>query len=187
MIQVERTALPEVLLITPRRFVDARGWFCETWNTRALAAAGLDWPDFVQDNHSHSTRRHTLRGLHFQHPPHAQDKLVRCTRGAIRDVVVDIRAGAPSYGTWIRVELSAENGTQLFVPKGFAHGVLTLTDTCEVQYKCTDHYAPSFEAAILWNSLGIDWGVADPILSGKDASAPPFSQLETPFRFESLP
>lgn len=126
MIQVEHTALPEVLLITPRRFVDARGWFCETWNTRALAAAGLDWPDFMQDNHSHSTRRHTLRGLHFQSPPHAHDTLVRCSRGAILDVAVDVRRGSPTYGDYIAVELSAENWSQFFVPKGFLHGFLTL-------------------------------------------------------------
>lgn len=182
--QIETTDLPGVVVITPRRFGDARGWFSETWNQAALHAAGLDWPDFVQDNHSFSAPRHTLRGLHYQRPPHAQDKLVRCSRGRILDVAVDARTGSPHYGKWVGVELTAENGRQLYVPKGFLHGFLTLTEDCEVQYKCTDIYAPDCDGAILWNSVGIDWGVDVPVLSDKDASAQVFADFDSPFRFE---
>ncbi len=180
---IEPTALREVLCLKPRRFGDARGWFSETWNRTALRDAGLDWPDFVQDNHSYSAPRHTLRGLHYQRPPHAQDKLVRCSRGAVLDVAVDARAGSPEYGQWVAVELTAENGVQVFVPKGFLHGFLTLTEDCEVQYKCTDVYAPECDGAVRWDSVGIDWGTDAPILSDKDARAVPFSQFETPFQF----
>ncbi len=182
--QIETTTLPGVLQITPRRFGDARGWFSETWNRAALAEAGLDWPDFVQDNHSYSQPRHTLRGLHYQRPPHAQDKLVRCSRGVILDVAVDIRAGSATFGQHVAVELSAANGAQLFVPKGFLHGFLTLTEDCEVQYKCTDVYAPECDGAVRWDSLGIDWGMDAPILSEKDAKAPLFSDFVSPFRME---
>lgn len=172
------------VLITPRRFGDARGWFMETWNRATLQAASLDWPDFVQDNHSYSAARHTLRGLHYQRPPHAQDKLVRCTRGAVLDVAVDIRAGSPTYGQHVTTELSAENGAQLYVPKGFLHGFMTLTPDCEVQYKCSDIYAPDCDGAVLWNSLGIDWGTDAPILSDKDARAGHFGDFVTPFQFQ---
>lgn len=172
------------VLVTPRRFGDARGWFCETWNRAALAEAGLIWPDFVQDNHSFSSPRHTLRGLHFQRPPRAQDKLVRCTRGVILDVAVDIRKGAPTYGQHVAVELSAEIGAQLYVPKGFLHGFLTLTEDCEVQYKCTDIYAPECDGAVRWDTCGIDWGSDAPVLSDKDAKAPHFSDFVSPFSFE---
>ncbi|MDD7971968.1 dTDP-4-dehydrorhamnose 3,5-epimerase [Roseinatronobacter alkalisoli] len=176
--------IPGPVLVTPRRFGDARGWFCETWNRTRLRASGLDWPEFVQDNHSFSAPRHTLRGLHFQRPPHAQDKLVRCSRGAVLDVAVDARKGSATYGQWVSVELSAATGTQLYVPKGFLHGFLTLTDDCEVQYKCTDIYAPDCDGAVRWNSLGIDWGTEAPVLSEKDAQAMPFAQFETPFHAE---
>lgn len=170
-----------VFLITPRRFGDARGWFSESWSPRTLASQGLLLPEFVQDNHSYSAPRHTLRGLHFQSPPHAQDKLVRCTRGAIWDVAVDVRCGSPTYGTWVAVELSAENGSQLFVPKGFLHGFLTLTEDCEVQYKCSDYYVPDCDGAVRWDTLDIDWGTDAPVLSNKDASALPFSAFVSPF------
>lgn len=182
--QIEHFGISGPILVVPRRFGDARGWFCETWNRASLAAAGLDWPDFVQDNHSYSAPRHTLRGLHFQRPPHAQDKLVRCSRGTILDVAVDARVGSPWYGQHVAVELSADTGAQLFVPKGFLHGFLTLTEDCEVQYKCTDVYAPDCDGAVAWNSLGIDWGTDAPMLSDKDAKAPHFSDFESPFRFE---
>ncbi|MFN4058678.1 MAG: dTDP-4-dehydrorhamnose 3,5-epimerase [Roseinatronobacter sp.] len=171
-------------LITPRRFGDARGWFVETWNQRSLEAAGLHWPAFVQDNHSFSAQRHTLRGLHYQRAPRAQDKLVRCTRGVILDVAVDIRRGAPTFGQHVAVELSAENGAQLYVPKGFLHGFLTLAEDCEVQYKCTDTYAPDCDGAVRWDSVGIDWGTDAPVLSDKDARAPVFADFETPFDYE---
>lgn len=184
--RIEQTAIADVLVITPRRFGDARGWFCETWNRDSLRQAGLALPDFVQDNHSYSAQRHTLRGLHYQRPPRAQDKLVRCTRGAIRDVAVDVRAGSPHYGKWVAVELSAENGAQLYIPKGFLHGFLTLTEDCEVQYKCTDTYAPECDGAVHWDSLGIDWGATAPVLSDKDAGAVPFAEFDSPFRFEGM-
>jgi dTDP-4-dehydrorhamnose 3,5-epimerase len=181
---VEPTDLPDVLILTPRRFGDARGWFAETWNAARMAEAGLDLP-WVQDNHSLSAAKGTLRGLHFQSPPRAQDKLVRCTAGAILDVAVDIRTGSPSYGRWVAVELSAENGRQLFVPKGFLHGLLTLTDGAEVQYKCTDYYSPDHDGAVRWDdpALGIDWGITTPILSDKDARAPLLAEIANPFRW----
>ena len=142
--------------------------------------------EFVQDNHSLSREVGTLRGLHFQAPPHAQAKVVRCGRGAIFDVAVDIRRGSPTYGEWEGYELTAENGDQLYVPVGFAHGFLTLEPDSEIVYKCSDYYAPETEGAILWNDpdIGIDWPTkADPILSDKDAVAPLISELESPFIF----
>lgn len=182
--QIATTDLPGVIIVTPRRFGDARGWFSETWNLASLRAAGLDWPEFVQDNHSFSGPCHTLRGLHYQRPPHAQDKLVRCTRGVILDVAVDARAGSPSYGRHVAVELSAATGAQLFVPKGFLHGFLTLTEDCEVQYKCTDIYAPDCDGSVAWDSVGIDWGTSAPVLSEKDARAVPFADFDSPFTYE---
>ena len=185
--KIEPTSLGGVLILEPRRFGDARGWFSETWNAATLAAAGLDLA-FVQDNQSFSAPRHTLRGLHFQRPPHAQDKLVRCTRGAIRDVAVDIRRGSPTWGQWVAVELSAETGRQLLVPRGVLHGFLTLTPDAEVQYKCTDFYAPDCEGAVAWDDpdLGIDWGLdgALPVLSARDAAAPRLAAIDTPFVWE---
>lgn len=185
--QIEQTALPGVVVISPRRFGDARGWFSETWNADRMAGAGLDL-HFVQDNHSFSATPGTLRGLHYQRPPHAQDKLVRCTRGAIFDVAVDIRKGSPSYGKWVGVELSAENGRQLLIPKGFLHGFVTRTADCEVQYKCTDLYAPDCDGGIRWDdpTIGIDWGLGDmpPVLSDKDAVAPLLAGFDSPFTWE---
>ena len=183
--QLDPTALPGVMILTPARFGDARGWFSETWNAARMAEAGLDLA-FVQDNHSFSAEKGTLRGLHFQRPPRAQDKLVRCTRGTILDVAVDIRKGSPHYGQWVGIELSAENGKQLLVPKGFLHGFLTLTPDCEVQYKCTDTYAPDCDGAVAWNSAGIDWGLngGTPVLSAKDAAAPALADFDSPFTYE---
>lgn len=181
--QVSPTSLPEVLLITPRRFGDARGWFSEVWSRGTLRAHGIDL-DFVQDNHSYSAEKGTLRGLHYQAPPHAQDKLVRCTRGAIFDVAVDIRTGSPSYGQWVGVELTSDTGAQLLVPKGFLHGFVTLTADTEVQYKCSDIYAPECDGAVRWDSLGIDWPLTGaPILSDKDAAATPFAEFSSPFSY----
>lgn len=176
--------LDGVFLITPKRFGDHRGFFSETWNRAALAEAGIDI-DFVQDNHSMSAARGTLRGLHYQSPPHAQDKLVRCTRGAIWDVAVDVRATSPTYGQHFGTELTAQSGAQLLVPKGFLHGFVTLTEDTEVMYKCSDYYAPEADGSVLWSSVGIDWpGDADPILSAKDAAAPAFADWQTPFSGE---
>ncbi len=182
--QIEPTAIPEVVILTPRRFGDARGWFMETWNAARMADAGLDLP-WVQDNHSFSAAKGTLRGLHFQSPPRAQDKLVRCTRGALLDVAVDIRSGSPTFGRHVAVELTPDNGRQLFVPKGFLHGFVTLTDDTEIQYKCTDLYAPDHDGAVRWNdpALGIDWGTTTPTLSDKDAMAPLLADIGQPFRY----
>lgn len=184
--QIEQTALPGVVILTPRRFGDDRGWFTETWNAATMAAAGLDVA-FVQDNHSFSAPVGTLRGLHYQRPPRAQDKLVRCTRGAIFDVAVDIRKGSPTFGRWVGVELTAENGRQLFVPKGFLHGFVTRLPDTEVQYKCSDLYAPDCDGGIRWDdpALGIDWAITgEPVLSAKDKVAPLMATFDSPFEWE---
>lgn len=184
MTTVTRLAIPDVLLITPARHGDARGFFSETYNARTLAAAGFDIA-FVQDNHSCSGRRGTVRGLHFQAPPHAQDKLIRVTRGAVYDVAVDIRRGSPTYGRHVAAELSAENWSQLLVPKGFAHGFITLTETAEVLYKVTEYYAPAAEQGLLWNdpAMGIGWpiGREQAVINARDAAWPTLAELESPF------
>ena len=179
--QIEETALPGVLVLTPARHGDARGFFSESWNRRTLEEAGVHLPEFVQDNHSLSAKAGTLRGLHYQAPPHEQGKLVRCGRGALYDVAVDGRRGSATYGQWVGVELSFENGRQLWVPPGFLHGFVTLTDETEVVYKCTGFYDKAADGAVRWDSVGIDWGVADPILSDKDKAAVPFAQWQSPF------
>ncbi|MCL6285648.1 dTDP-4-dehydrorhamnose 3,5-epimerase [Ruegeria sp. 2012CJ41-6] len=182
--EIERTALSGILVLTPARFGDVRGFFSESWNRRTLTDFGIEL-DFVQDNHSLSARAGTVRGLHFQAPPHAQDKLVRCGRGALFDVVVDIRKGSPTYGHWTGVDLSAENGKQLLVPTGFLHGFVTREPDTEICYKCTDYYAPDCDGAVRWDSCGIDWGFAgDPILSDKDAIAPALAEFDSPFLWE---
>jgi dTDP-4-dehydrorhamnose 3,5-epimerase len=186
--QIENTPLPGVLLITPPRLGDARGWFSESYNAPKLAALGVSTV-FVQDNHSFSATPGTLRGLHFQAPPHAQDKLVRCSRGVIFDVAVDIRTGSPTYGQWYGAELSAENGQQLLVPKGFLHGFVTRVADTEVQYKCSDIYAPDCDGGLRWDDpdIGIDWGLSgDPVLSAKDAVAPFLSTFQSPFKWEGV-
>ncbi|WP_171208246.1 MULTISPECIES: dTDP-4-dehydrorhamnose 3,5-epimerase [unclassified Ruegeria] len=182
--QVEETALPGVVVLTPKRFSDERGFFSESWNKNTLATHGIEF-DFVQDNHSLSIETGTLRGLHFQAPPHAQDKLVRCGRGALLDVAIDIRKGSPTFGKWISVELSAENGRQLLVPKGFLHGFLTLKPNTEICYKCTDFYAPDCDGVVHWDSCGVDWGLSKPpILSEKDTKAARFDNFDSPFIWE---
>ena len=179
--QIEKTALPGVLILTPARHGDARGFFSESWNRRTLEQAGVHLPEFVQDNHSLSARAGTLRGLHYQAPPHEQGKLVRCGRGALYDVAVDGRRGSATYGQWVGVELSFENGRQLWVPPGFLHGFVTRTDDTEVVYKCTGFYDKAADGAVRWDSLGIDWGVSDPLLSDKDRAAVPFAEWQSPF------
>lgn len=185
--KIEDSGLPGVLVLEPRRFGDARGWFTETWNRDRMRDAGLDL-GWVQDNHSFSAAKGTLRGLHYQAPPKAQDKLVRCTRGAILDVAVDFRDGSPAFGRWVGVELSAENGRQLLVPRGFLHGFVTLTEDTEVQYKCTDLYSPEHDGAVAWNDpqIGVDWGTTAPILSAKDEAAPLLRDAPRPFRFKEM-
>lgn len=179
-----------VLLVRPRRFGDARGWFSESWNAERFAGWGIDVV-FCQDNHSLSAASGTLRGLHFQTPPHAQAKLVRCTRGAIFDVAVDIRKQSPTYRQWVSAELSAENGDQLFVPAGFAHGFLTLTPDTEVMYKVDVHYAPEADGGIIWNdpTLDINWPLlgAAPLLSDKDAGLPLLDDAQTDFAYDGRP
>ncbi|MEW2915377.1 dTDP-4-dehydrorhamnose 3,5-epimerase [Leisingera sp. JC11] len=182
--QVEETGLPGLKVLTPARFGDARGFFSESWNRRRMQEVGIDL-DFVQDNHSLSAAAGTLRGLHFQAPPHAQDKLVRCGRGALFDVAVDIRKGSPAFGKWFGIELSAENGRQLLVPKGFLHGFLTRVPDTEVIYKCTDYYAPECDGAVAWDSCGIDWEFeGTPVLSKKDAAAPALADFDSPFTWQ---
>ncbi len=183
--KIETTRLPGVLILTPQRFGDDRGWFMETWNAPRASAAGLAL-DFVQDNHSLSAAPGTLRGLHYQRPPHAQDKLVRCTAGAILDVAVDVRRGSPSFGQWVAEELTPQNGRQLLVPKGFLHGFVTRLPGTEVQYKCSDIYAPDCDGAVAWDDpdLAIDWGVSGPVLSAKDRAAPRLADWQSPFVWE---
>ena len=185
LMQIEQTPLSGVLVLTPRRFGDERGFFSESWNRRTLEASGVFLPEFVQDNHSLSREAGTVRGLHFQSPPHAQGKLVRCGRGALFDVAVDIRVGSPSYGQWFGAELSFENAKQLWIPAGFLHGFVTRQADTEIVYKCTDHYAPDCDGAVRWDSCGIEWGFEGaPILSGKDAAAPALADFKSPFTFE---
>lgn len=182
--QIETTPLAGVLILTPRRFGDARGFFTETYNSDTLAGHGITL-DFVQDNHSLSATTGTLRGLHFQTPPRAQTKLVRCGRGVLFDVAVDLRRGSPTYGKWTGTELSFDNGRQLLVPAGCAHGFVTRAPDTEIIYKCTDTYAPEHEGALAWDDpdLAIDWGLGNtaPVLSAKDTNAPAFATLNTPF------
>ncbi|WP_299836382.1 dTDP-4-dehydrorhamnose 3,5-epimerase [uncultured Jannaschia sp.] len=179
--QIEDTELEGVKIVTPRRFGDARGFFAETWNARAFAELGIE-AEFVQDNHSLSEMAGTIRGLHFQAPPHGQAKLVRCGRGRLFDVAVDIRAGSPTYGRWTGAELSAENGRMLWIPEGFAHGFVTREPATEIVYKCTGFYSPEADGGVRWDSCGIDWGLTgEPILSDKDATAPPLGDFQTPF------
>lgn len=186
--QIDPTALEGVLILTPKRFGDDRGWFAETYNASRMAEVGISTV-FVQDNHSMSGAVGTLRGLHYQRPPHAQDKLVRCSRGMVFDVAVDIRRGSATFGKWVGVELSAQNGRQLLVPKGFLHGFVTRVPDTEVQYKCSDIYAPDCDAGVRWDDpdIGIDWGLTDdPVLSAKDQVAPLLRDVETPFVMGAL-
>ena len=185
--EIEATTLEGVFIVTPKRFPDSRGFFSESWSKRQMADHGLD-VDWVQDNHSMSHETGTLRGLHYQSPPHAQAKLVRCGRGVLFDVAVDIRKGSPTYGQWIGVELSYENGRQLMIPAGFLHGFVTRTPDTEIIYKCSDYYAPDCDGAIRYDcpQIGIDWGIGDatPALSDKDAAAPTLEGFDSPFTYE---
>lgn len=180
--QIEKTALEGVLILTPVRHGDNRGFFSESWNRDTLRAQGLDF-DFVQDNHSLSAQPGTLRGLHCQLPPRAQAKLVRCGRGRFFDVAVDIRPGSASFGHWVGVDLSFENGRQLLIPEGFLHGFVTRAPETEIIYKCTDTYAPDHERTVRWDDpdLAIDWGLEGqaPVLSARDAAAGRLADLES--------
>ena len=171
--ELRPTAIADVKLIQPALYGDQRGWFYESYNQRALAALGIDTV-FVQDNRSYSAKKGTLRGLHVQIGKAAQTKLLTCTRGTILDVAVDLRQGSPTYLHWVGAELSAENKHMLFIPKGFAHGFLTLTDDVEVLYKVDTYYDPASDRSIRYDdpAIGVQWGVTDPILSEKDRRAP---------------
>ncbi|WP_412062432.1 dTDP-4-dehydrorhamnose 3,5-epimerase [Rubrivirga sp. IMCC45206] len=183
---VTETELDGVRLLEPRVFEDERGRFLETWNAERYAEAGIPGP-FVQDNVSVS-KRGVVRGLHFQTPPHAQAKLVQVLEGSVYDVAVDLRRGSPTFGQHVGVELSAENGRQMYVPAGFAHGFAVTSETALFTYKCSAPYAPHHEGSLRWDdpALGIDWPVERPHLSAKDRAAPPWAAVceTTPFTFD---
>jgi len=178
-VKVEALAIPDVKLVTPQKFGDARGFFSETWQQERFAEAGIPGP-FIQDNHALSTQRGVLRGLHLQVPPSAQGKLVRVVRGAIWDVAVDVRHGSASFGKWVAAELSAENWQQLWVPAGFLHGYCTLTEVTEVIYKVSGPYDRAAERGVIWNDpdLALPWPLppGGPLLSEKDMVLPRFSE-----------
>ncbi len=177
-----KTAIDGLMIVEPAVFGDHRGFFMESWSKRSFEEAGLYY-DFVQDNHSASNVKGTLRGIHFQRGEMSQAKLVRCTKGAVLDVAVDLRPESPTYKKWIAMELSAENKKQLLIPRRFGHGFITLTDEAEFLYKADNFYAPAYEGGIRWNDpeLNIDWGVKEPVLSEKDRIAPYLSETVTDY------
>lgn len=178
------------VVICPRRFEDSRGWFSETWNDTRLKQAGIP-AQFCQDNQSLSRIKGTLRGLHFQAPPHAQAKLVRCLRGSIFDVAIDIRRASPTFGKWVGMELSADNGKQLYIPAGYAHGFVTLVPDCEIAYKVDDYYSAQCDGGIAWDDpmIGIVWpaDMGNPVLSDKDEKLPALVQLDVEFPYDGKP
>lgn len=183
-LDVEELTIREVKLLTPARFGDARGFFSETYNAARFRDAGIE-ADFIQDNHSYSAPAATVRGLHFQAPPYAQAKLVRVLRGSIIDIAVDARRGSNTYGEWVSAKLSAENGVQIFVPRGFLHGFATLEPDTEIAYKVDNYYSKECDGAVFWNdpALAIDWEI-DPqnaLLSDKDRVAQSFADFQSPF------
>lgn len=182
--QVEPLKIPDVKLVTPKRFSDARGYFCEIYNAKAFKEAGIAC-DFVQDNESYSAKKGTVRGLHFQAPPFAQAKLVRVLKGAILDVAVDSRKASPSYGKWVSARLDTDNGAALFVPAGFLHGFITLEPNTIVAYKVDAFYSKESEGEVRWNDLdlAIDWGegAGEAVLSEKDAAAQSWAEFKSPF------
>lgn len=183
---ISQTALGGLLCLRPKVFADARGFFLESYNRDAFREAGITC-EFVQDNHAYSKDKGVLRGLHFQAPPSAQSKLVWVTRGAVFDVAVDLRSDSPTYGRWEGFTLSAENFTRLFIPRGFAHGYVTLTPDTEFMYKVDALYDPKSEGGIRWDDpdLAIDWPVEDPMLSDKDRRQPDFASFRSPFNCEN--
>lgn len=179
--QFEKTKIPDVILVKPKVFEDKRGFFMETYEKNSFKEAGIE-SNFIQDNHSRSSYK-VLRGLHFQKPPYAQAKLVRCLQGEIYDVAVDLRSNSPTYGQYVSANLSSENRHQLYIPRGFAHGFLVLSDSAEVAYKVDNTYAPDHEGGLIWNdpTVNIDWPISNPILSKKDKNWPSLKNLEKPF------
>ncbi|RYG99356.1 MAG: dTDP-4-dehydrorhamnose 3,5-epimerase [Alphaproteobacteria bacterium] len=182
----QRLSIPDVFVFTPKRFGDDRGFFVETYNRGLMEpmTGPLEW---LQDNHSRSDPKFTVRALHFQTAPFAQDKLVRCIRGSVLDVAVDIRHGSPTFGKHVSARLTEAGGEQIFVPKGFAHGFVTLQEGCEISYKVSNYYSPAHDRNICWNdpSLNIDWGVrdTDATLSSKDIAAPLLADTPIYFRY----
>lgn len=170
---IMRTELDGVFILEPKVFGDDRGWFTESWSKRTLETAGLTF-EFFQDNHSYSAEKGVLRGIHFQNHPYSQAKLVRCVKGAVLDVAVDLQKNSPNYKKWVAVELSEENHRQLLIPRGFGHAFLTLTDHVEFLYKADQYYSSEHDRSIAWNDpeLGISWPIGHPILSKKDLTAP---------------
>ncbi|SDK40618.1 dTDP-4-dehydrorhamnose reductase [Alkalibacterium thalassium] len=185
--KIIKTEIDDILILEPRVFGDHRGWFTETYSKTKFQELGIDI-EFVQDNHSMSAQKGTLRGLHFQTSPKAQTKLVRCTKGEILDVAVDLRKGSTTYKQWVGVELSEENKKQLLIPKGFAHGFITLTDDVEVQYKVDEYYAPECDRSIRFDDpeIGVDWKIEDPILSEKDLKAPLLKDSDVDFSLKFM-
>ena len=178
-----------IVLFAPRRFEDSRGWFSETYNAKREAGRGID-VTFVQDNQSRSVAPGTIRGLHFQRPPHAQAKLVRCPRGRLIDYAVDIRKGSPTYGQYVSAELSAENGRQLFIPSGYAHGFITLEPETEISYKVNDYYSSECDGGIRWDcpDIAIDWPLQHAaVLSDKDMALKPLADFDSPFAYDGIP
>lgn len=177
-----KTKFADAWLVKPQIFRDERGFFLESYSAKKFKDHGID-VDFVQDNHSMSLQKGVLRGLHFQKPPFAQTKLVRVTKGKVYDVIVDLRAGSKTYGQWEGFELSAENFLMLLIPRGFAHGFLTLEDNTEFQYKCDEFYHPESDSGIIWNDvdLNIPWPIEIPLLSEKDAKLKTLKEVDSPF------
>ncbi len=181
---VIKTELEGVFILEPKVFGDSRGWFMESYSERTMKAVGLNY-NFVQDNHSFSASKGTLRGIHFQKGEAAQAKLVRCSKGAVLDVAVDLRKGSPTYKKWVSVELSAENKRQLLIPRGFGHGFVTLTDDVEFLYKADNYYNMEADRSILWcdDEININWQVENPIISEKDSKAPRLKDSDVDFKY----
>ena len=180
---VIETGLKDAYILEPRVFGDHRGWFMESWSEKTMKDVGFDY-NFVQDNHSFSAQKGTLRGLHFQKGDAAQAKLVRCVRGAIMDVIVDMRESSPTYKKWVKVELTEDNKRQLLIPRGFLHGFVTLTENVEFLYKVDNLYNAEADRSIIWNDpdIGVDWGIENPILSEKDLKAPRLVDSDIDFK-----
>ncbi len=185
--EVEELGLKGVKLLTPKYFEDFRGYYCETYSARTMKELGCECV-FVQDNHILSLKRGTIRGIHFQNAPGAQAKLLRCTKGSIMDYAVDLMSDSPTYKKWACAELSADNRKQIFIPRGYAHALITLCDDCEVQYKVDNLYEPALDRAITWDDpdIAIDWGTDKPILSQKDLAAPTLRDSDINFTLEVM-
>ena len=184
--KISELQLPGVKILEPQYFEDFRGYYCETYSKRTLAEYGIK-TIFVQDNHSLSLKKGTIRGIHFQNNPNPQVKLVRCTKGRVMDYVVDLRRDSPTFKKWISVELTEENHRQIWIPSGFGHAFITLQDDCEVQYKVDELYYPELDRAIAWNDpeIAIDWGTQEPIISQKDIKAPTLAMSDVNFTMET--